>query len=82
MAKVDLISPGSEQTGNSVSLSNCDSSTAGDYVYMISAWTSSDGKFFGPLTPAGVSGSTLDITGWKDIENMTSWKSVVVIQKD
>jgi len=88
MAKVDVISPGSEQTGNSVSLTNCDTTDKTKLIYMISPWNSSDGSWIGPWAPAGVSGSTLDITGWKDnyIENadwkMTSWKSIIVIQTD
>ena len=80
MAKVDVISPGSKQTGNTVSLTNCDATDKTKLVYMISPWDSEDHAWSGPLDPAGVSGSTLDITGWNG--HMASWKSVIVIQND
>ena len=89
MAKVDVISPGSEQSGNSVTKSNCDTTDASKLRYMISPWESSDGDWFGPGTPAGLSGNTVDITGWADLfdhENQNSdkkkWKSVILMQLD
>jgi len=74
MAKVDYYAYGSPTQVNTLTLSNCDSTTASDYkVYLDKA----NGVYL--ISPKSISGSTMDL---RDPDGPRNCNAITVIQPD